>query len=82
MSPHADPGVRPQPAATFELRYDGKRAEVAEIYQRALPELVFRAQSVHGQRHAPNRGPICQLLSHQNQWLTRGLRVLPAERAL
>jgi biotin synthase len=63
MSSHADPGVRPQPAASFELRYDWKRAEVAGIYRLPLPELVFRAQSVHRQWHAPDRVQTCQLLS-------------------
>jgi biotin synthase len=63
MSSHADPGVRPQPAASFELRYDWKRAAVAGIYRLPLPELVFRAQSVHRQWHAPDRVQTCQLLS-------------------
>jgi biotin synthase len=33
------------------------------IYRTALPELIFRAQSVHRQWHAPDRVQTCQLLS-------------------
>jgi biotin synthase len=55
--------MRPQPAATIELRYDWKRDEVADVYRTPLPELIFRAQSVHRQWHAPDRVQTCQLLS-------------------
>jgi biotin synthase len=44
-------------------RFDWTRAEVAEIYRMALPELVFRAQTIHRQYHAPDRVQTCQLLS-------------------
>ena len=47
----------------FELRHDWKRDEVAEIYRTPLTELVFRAQSVHRQSHAPDRVQTCQLIS-------------------
>ena len=40
-----------------------KREEVAEIYRTPLTELVFRAQSVHRQSHAPDRVQTCQLIS-------------------
>jgi biotin synthase len=63
MSGQAAPGMRPQPAATIELRYDWKRDEVADVYRTPLPELIFRAQSVHRQWHAPDRVQTCQLLS-------------------
>jgi biotin synthase len=36
---------------------------VAEIYRTALPELIFRAQTVHRQIHAPDRVQTCQLIS-------------------
>jgi biotin synthase len=46
-----------------EPRHDWKRGEVAEIYRTPLTELVFRAQSVHRQSHAPDRVQTCQLIS-------------------
>jgi biotin synthase len=46
-----------------ELRYDWTRAEVEAIYRIPVPELVFRAQTVHRQFHAPDRVQTCQLLS-------------------
>jgi biotin synthase len=46
-----------------ELRHDWKRSEVEEIYRTPLTELVFRAQSVHRQSHAPDRVQTCQLIS-------------------
>src|SRR5271154_2389639 len=45
------------------LRHDWKRAEVEAIYHLALPELVFRAQSVHREFHEPDRIQTCQLIS-------------------
>jgi biotin synthase len=45
------------------LRNDWKRAEVEVVYRTALPELIFRAQSIHRQWHAPDRVQTCQLLS-------------------
>jgi biotin synthase len=44
-------------------RHDWTRDEVAELYRLPLPELVFRAQSVHREFHAPDRVQTCQLLS-------------------
>jgi biotin synthase len=48
-----------------ELRHDWKRSEVEEIYRTPLTELVFRAQSVHRQSHAPDRVQTCQLISNK-----------------
>jgi len=45
------------------LRYDWKRAEVRAIYETPLPELVFRAQTIHRDFHEPNRVQTCQLIS-------------------
>jgi len=53
----------PDTGATRDLRHDWKRAEVAAIYRMALPELVFRAQTVHRQFHSPDRVQTCQLIS-------------------
>jgi biotin synthase len=53
----------PSTTANKDLRHDWKRAEVAAIYRTALPELVFRAQTIHRQFHAPDRVQTCQLIS-------------------
>jgi biotin synthase len=45
------------------VRTDWTRAEVAAIYRTALPELVFRAQSVHRQHHSTEHVQTCQLIS-------------------
>src|SRR5258708_17550335 len=50
-------------AACHELRHDWKRTEVAAIYRTPLPELIFRAQSLHRQFHEPDRVQTCQLIS-------------------
>jgi biotin synthase len=63
MSAQATSEMRRQDAASAELRHDWTREEVAGIYRTALPELIFRAQTVHRQRHAPDRVQTCQLLS-------------------
>lgn len=44
-------------------RFDWSRAEVEAIYRAPLTELVFRAQGIHRQFHAPDRVQTCQLLS-------------------
>jgi len=49
--------------AAFEPRFDWTRTEVEEMYRAALPELIFRAQTVHRKFHAPDRVQTCQLLS-------------------
>jgi biotin synthase len=50
-------------AACHELRHDWKRMEVEAIYRTPLPELIFRAQSLHRQFHQPDRVQTCQLIS-------------------
>ncbi len=45
------------------LRQDWSKAEVQAIYRTALPELIFRAQTVHRQFHSPDRVQTCQLIS-------------------
>ena len=49
--------------SALQLRHDWTRTEVAAIYRLPLPELVFRAQSVHRQWQAPGRVQTCQLIS-------------------
>jgi biotin synthase len=67
MSTQATIAARPRSAAALfelgELRHDWKRSEVEEIYRTPLTELVFRAQCVHRQSHAPDRVQTCQLIS-------------------
>jgi biotin synthase len=63
MGTEATSAARPDKAALLEVRHDWKRGEVEEIYRTPLTELVFRAQSVHRQLHAPDRVQTCQLLS-------------------
>jgi biotin synthase len=46
-----------------DVRYDWARAEVEAIYRTPIPELVFRAQTVHRRFHAPDRVQTCQLIS-------------------
>jgi biotin synthase len=45
------------------VRYDWDRNAISAIYRTALPELIFRAQSVHRQFHDPERVQTCQLIS-------------------
>jgi biotin synthase len=63
MSSEATSEARHRDAALLELRHDWRRDEVEGIYRAALPELIFRAQTVHRQWHAPDRVQTCQLLS-------------------
>ena len=63
MSVQVTTAARSLETAPVELRHDWKRGEVAEIYRTPLTELVFRAQSVHRQSHAPDRVQTCQLIS-------------------
>src|SRR5271170_4386113 len=63
MSTQGTTAARSRETAAVEVRHDWKRAEVAEIYRTPLTELVFRAQSVHRQSHAPDRVQTCQLIS-------------------
>ncbi len=46
-----------------QLRHDWKKDEVEAIYRTPLPELVYRAQTVHRVFHATDRVQTCQLIS-------------------
>jgi biotin synthase len=46
-----------------QIRHDWSKAEVLAIYQTALPELLYRAQTVHRAHHAADRVQTCQLIS-------------------
>jgi biotin synthase len=52
-----------QEIAPAGLRHDWSREEVAALYRLPLPELVFRAQQLHRQHHAPDEVQMCRLLS-------------------
>src|SRR6266481_6040629 len=45
------------------MRFDWTKPEVQAIYRTPLPDLVFRAQTVHRRFHAPDRVQTCQLIS-------------------
>ena len=45
------------------MRHDWSVAEIESIYTRPLPDLVFRAQTVHREHHSPNEVQGCILLS-------------------
>jgi len=45
------------------LRHDWRKVEVEAIYRTPLPDLVFRAQTIHRQFHVPDRVQTCQLIS-------------------
>ena len=47
----------------ISFRHDWNKAEVQGIYRTPLPDLLFRAQSVHRQYHPPDRVQTCQLIS-------------------
>lgn len=47
----------------MEIRHDWTVAQVREIYDLPLTELVFRAQTVHRQHHPENAVQLCTLLS-------------------
>jgi biotin synthase len=49
--------------ADEELRHDWTIAAIAAIYTLALPELIFRAQTVHRRYHHPDEVQACSLLS-------------------
>src|SRR5258707_8554154 len=57
------PSVLAQEVFASSLRHDWQRGEVAEIYRKALPSLVYPAQTVHRQFHPEDRVQTCQLLS-------------------
>src|SRR5438552_16908162 len=63
MSSQATSEVRLRDGGSLGVRHDWQRREIVEIYRAALPELIYRAQTVHRQWHAPDRVQTCQLLS-------------------
>ncbi len=56
-------GMATLPKGEISFRHDWNKAEVQGIYRTPLPDLLFRAQSVHRQYHPPDRVQTCQLIS-------------------
>jgi biotin synthase len=63
MSSEAMPAAGQGVASGSSVRQDWTRAEVAAVYRTALPELIFRAQTVHREHHDAERVQTCQLIS-------------------
>jgi biotin synthase len=55
--------ARGSAAVASVVRSNWSREEVAQIYRTALPELIFRAQTIHREFHDPDRVQTCQLIS-------------------
>jgi biotin synthase len=47
----------------MDIRHDWTRDEIRQIYRLPLPELMFRAQTLHRQFHAADEVQLCRLLS-------------------
>ncbi|HXM95772.1 MAG TPA: biotin synthase BioB [Candidatus Dormibacteraeota bacterium] len=63
MSIEPIPAPQPQVAERQFVHHSWSRTEIAAIYRTPLPELLFRAQTIHRQFHAPDRVQTCQLIS-------------------
>lgn len=51
------------PESRTELRHDWTRDQIRRIHNVPVPELIFQAQTIHRQFHAPDEVQICKLLS-------------------
>ena len=47
----------------MQIRHDWTRAEIRNIFNAPLPELIFQAQLAHRQFHQPEEVQLCRLLS-------------------
>lgn len=47
----------------IEIRHDWTRPEIRALHTLPLPELIFRAQTVHRKYHEPQEVQLCRLLS-------------------
>ena len=63
MSTQATSEVRQRDAASLDLRHDWTRQEVEADLSDGFDGTDFPAQTVHRQRHAPDRVQTCQLIS-------------------
>src|SRR5580692_12632651 len=55
--------LAPHNVSPHSLKHEWTRPEVDAIYHTPIPDLIFRAQTVHRQNHAPDRVQTCQLIS-------------------
>jgi biotin synthase len=55
--------THPQPLPCREGRYDWTRAEIAEMFELPLLDLLYQAQQAHRRHHAPNEVQLSTLLS-------------------
>ncbi len=68
--------------STTTLRHDWTVAEVEALFALPFADLMYRAQSTHRANHDPNAVQTRHAAVDQDRRLSRGLRLLPAERAL
>ena len=77
------PAGLPRPDCSgMKLRHDWTLDEVRAIHELPLLELVYRAQTVHREVCEGQQGPALLAALGQDRRLPRGLRLLPAGRAL
>ncbi len=63
VSPQSAGAVAHSKTGNTAVRSNWSREEVAAIYRMPLPDLIFRAQTIHRQFHAADRVQTCQLIS-------------------
>ena len=63
MSSEPTTEARRDGAASTAVRHDWSFHQIAAIYRDALPELLYRAQTVHREFHPADRIQTCQLIS-------------------
>ena len=68
--------------AVSQVRNDWSRDEVLALFALPFTELLHRAGTVHREHFDPDRGPGLHAAVGEDRRLPRGLRLLPAGRAL
>ena len=63
MQTHAAESHPTPPPPSGVIRHDWTDREIAAVYSLPLPELIFRAQTVHRVHHDPTKVQLCTLLS-------------------
>ena len=74
--------VSPLCPKVSSVRHDWTREEVRGLFALPFPELMFRAQSVHGLQFHCDRGADLDIIVDQDRRLFGGLRLLSAKCAL
>ena len=70
----------PTSARSGPLRHDWTREEIKSIHQLPLPELIFQAQVVHREFHAPEEVQLCRLLSIKTARAPKTARIVRKAR--